>query len=251
MSRTVVVTGGSGALGRPLVERFLQLGDHVFATTLRPSSLEELHSSFGASGRFSGVACDLAGEATSSEILEAIPVVETAGIVLINNARSRETLRVDVEGLVGRDDFVQEYVLDVVVPYELTMRFSQRFRERLTTVINIGSMYGSVAVNPALYVQEDHSGFIHYGTAKAALHHLTRELAVRLAAHGTRVNAVAYGGLEGRGGSDFLKRYAAMSPSRRMLRSEDVPEPVVFLASQGASGVNGHVLAVDGGWTIW
>lgn len=252
MARTIVVTGGSGAIGALLVERFLQLGDRVFVTTARPESLESLRERVpGGHEDLTGISCDLGEVGSISSVVGALPDDTTDSVVLINNARSRRSLRADSEGVVARSDFMQEYLLDVIVPYELTIAMSKRFGPQLTAVVNVGSQYGCVVSNPTLYQPGQQPGFVHYNVAKAALHHLTRELAVRLSQQGTRVNAVAYGGLEGRVDPAFLERYAVMVPSGRMLTPADIPGPAVFLASEEASGVNGHVLAADGGWTVW
>ena len=71
-------------------------------------------------------------------------------------------------------------------------------------MINISSIYGLVVPNLTIYESKNASVPVHYGVAKAALDHLTKELAVRLADHGIRVNAVAFGGVEGRASCNLL-----------------------------------------------
>ena len=92
---------------------------------------------------------------------------------------------------------------------------------------------------------------MHYGVAKAALGQLTRELAVRLSGRGIMVNCVAFGGVEGRVDDACRERYAKLCPSGRMLKEEELPGPVDLLLSSAGSGITGHVLFVDGGWTAW
>jgi len=112
-------------------------------------------------------------------------------------------------------------------------------------------MYGIVTATPALYDDPRNMAPMHYGVAKAALIHLTKEMAVRLAPRGVRVNAVSYGGIEGRADEAFAARYKKLAPLERMLRLDEVHAPVEFLLSAGASGMTGHNLVVDGGWTLW
>ena len=118
-------------------------------------------------------------------------------------------------------------------------------------VVNIGSMYGLVAPNPDLYEGSLDSSPIQYGVSKAGLHHLTRELAVRLADGKVRVNCVAFGGVEGREANDFKARYSRLTLSRRMLLESEISGPVKFLMDDSSSAINGHVLVADGGWSIW
>ena len=141
--------------------------------------------------------------------------------------------------------------MDVIVPYELATGLYLRQKDILKTVTNIGSQYGSVAANPALYNSDSTQSPIQYGLAKAALHHLTKELAVRFSSDNIRVNCVAYGGVEGRVDSEFNARYSKLAPMGRMLNETEIVGPLLFLVSNSSSSVTGHTLAADGGWTIW
>jgi NAD(P)-dependent dehydrogenase (short-subunit alcohol dehydrogenase family) len=122
---------------------------------------------------------------------------------------------------------------------------------QLRRVVNIGSMYGTVAANTHLYTDPVGQSPLHYSVAKAALSHLTKELAVRLSKNSIQVNCVAFGGVEGRVDDAFKQRYAQLCPMGRMLREDEVVGPVDMLLSDKCSGVTGHTLAVDGGWSIW
>ena len=133
-----------------------------------------------------------------------------------------------------------EYLLDVVAPYELTMALVQQENSRLQKVVNIGSQYGTVAANPNLYTEPLKQSPLHYGIAKAALAHLTKELAVRLANREIQVNCIAFGGVEGRVDEAFKERYAKLCPIGRMLRDDEVVGPVDMLLSDKCSGITGH-----------
>jgi hypothetical protein len=147
---------------------------------------------------------------------------------------------------------MDEYLLDVVVPYELSILLFNLQPEQLRTITNIGSQYGVVASNPYLNGSDpSKQSAIQYGVAKAALHHLTKELAVRMAGRNVRVNCVAFGGVDGRVDRAFKERYADLTPSRRMLSEEEVEGPVAFLTSEASSAITGHIIVADGGWTIW
>ena len=122
---------------------------------------------------------------------------------------------------------------------------------KLKNIINVSSIYGMVAPTPGIYKDFEKESPINYGVAKAALIQLTRELAVRLADKNIRVNSISYGGVEGRADKNFKKRYGQFCPDGRMLRRDEVYGAISFLLSEASSGMTGHNLVVDGGWTIW
>ena len=57
--------------------------------------------------------------------------------------------------------------------------------------------------------------------------------------------------MAGRVDAQFKQRYASLCPDKKMLTEEQVVGPIEFLVSDAASGINGHNLIQDGGWTIW
>lgn len=112
-------------------------------------------------------------------------------------------------------------------------------------------MYGIVPPNPSLYKNPEQDSPIQYGVAKAAQIHLTKELAIRLASKNIKVNAISFGGIEGRVDNEFRNKYAKLCPLKNMLKEEDVIGAIDFLASNNSVGMTGHNLVIDGGWSVW
>ena len=252
MSRIILMTGATGKIGRVLVHYFLNAGDQVIATGRSKKTLNELGAEYSnAPGTFYGLQVDLLATGSIAWLLAELSRLHCMPDCLVNNARDATLLRMDAEGLVSRQDFLDELALDVVVPYELVMQIANAPGSRLRAVVNVGSQYGSVAPNLKLYTDPHRQSPPHYGVAKAALAHLTKELAVRLAEQRVRVNCVAFGGIEGRVDDAFKARYAALCPSGRMLTENEVAGPIDMLLSEATSSVTGHVMMADGGWSIW
>ena len=115
-------------------------------------------------------------------------------------------------------------------------------------IINIGSTHGLVG----------YAGRSAYGTSKAAVHQLTRMLAIEWASLGIRVNAIAPGRVDSNSparattSSDpkVLEASRKRVPLDRFCSVEDVAEAVRYLASPGAAYITGHTLVLDGGLTV-
>ncbi len=252
MSRCILITGSTGKIGRVLVRHFLTGGNTVIAAGRSADGLAELESEMsGAGGTLHTLRADLMASNPAAGVLEGLKQIGCIPDGLINNARNISFLRAGEDGLVARQDFLNEFALDVVVPYELVMALTHMEGSRLRAVVNIGSQYGTVAPNLHLYDDPMRQSPLQYGVAKAALAHLTKELAVRLADRGIRINCVAFGGVEGRVDKGFKRRYAALCPIGRMLGEHELAGPVDLLLSEAASAVTGHIMMVDGGWSIW
>lgn len=252
MSKTVLLTGATGKFGIVLCRYFVAHGWRVVVTSRDQSRLDQLISDLPEdAGSAHSIVVDLQKPSAPERLIRELADRELIVTHLINNARSLATLAVQPDGTSQREAFLGEFELDVVVPYELTMALARSTQHKLQAVVNIGSQYGLVAPNPALYEGSLDRSPVQYGVSKAGLHHLTRELAVRLAPNGIRVNCVAFGGLGGRVDESFMARYAELVPSRRMLIDSEIPGPIAFLLDDASSAINGHVLVADGGWSVW
>ena len=248
---TIVITGGSGRIGAILVRHFLDKGWGVVATVNSEASLERMAAEYSNSRAIYPIRCNLRAPDGVSALVADIQQRGLQPYALINNARSLDTLKIEPDGGVTRDRFVDEYIIDVVAPYELTLALARMQDGVLRKVVNIGSQYGVVAANAGLYENHAQQSPLHYSVAKAALVHLTREMAVRLAPDNIQVNCISYGGIEGRVDESFKARYAALCPQGSMLKESDIAAHVDYLVSAGNSGLTGHNLIVDGGWTLW
>lgn len=249
----VLITGGTGKVGRVLATKFAKAGWEVVVTSRSQKRVDDLIDELNkVSGHANhGVVFEFVFDSPVSDLVDILRERDLQPLCLINNVRNLENLKLRPGGRPTISGWMREFQLSVVVAYELTMGLAAEEASVLENVINVSSIYGIVAPNQRLYLEPETQSPIHYGVCKAALLHLTKELAVRLAPHQIRVNAISYGGVEGRVGSEFLERYAALCPQGRMLTAADISGPALFLADSGASGMTGHNLVVDGGWSVW
>jgi NAD(P)-dependent dehydrogenase (short-subunit alcohol dehydrogenase family) len=247
---SILITGGTGQLGKKLVDNFVKKNFQVILTSTSKTKISNIYKKYRNNSNLHCIHTDFTKD-NLEKLLHEIKKNKFKINHLINCARSLKSLKVKKNGITDRDDFLNEFLIDVVIPYELSMQLFLLQPKYLKTVTNIGSKYGVVAPNKNLYKDFNVDSPIQYGTSKAALHHLTKELAVRFAEKGIRVNCIAFGGFEGRVNNSFKKKYAKLTPIRRMLKISEVVGPVEYLINDENSSINGHTIVADGGWTIW
>ena len=245
MNDAVLITGGTGKIGSRLVEHFHSQGRTVVFTSRSDENIAKVVS--GREGLV-GIKVDFRDEAAVDVIIAALDRQGIEVTALVNNARDLAALGVDEDGTVPAANWLAEYRIDVVLPYQLTLALARR--GGLKKVVNVSSMYGMNSFNPHLY-EGPFRPPLQYACAKAALIHLTKCLAVQFAPQNIAVNCVTYGGVEGRVDDGFRKRYAALCPMRRMMKDDETVGSVDFLLSDKATYITGQNIVVDGGWGIW
>jgi NAD(P)-dependent dehydrogenase (short-subunit alcohol dehydrogenase family) len=163
--------------------------------------------------------------------------------VLVNNAAAFDrSYFLDVDEAA----FDRLFAVNVRGLFFLSQAVAKRMVERGTgAIVNLSSILAQEGV-PYRTV---------YCAAKGAIESLTRAMALDLAGHGIRVNAVAPGFIDtqalrnGLPGDDFLERVEFYTPLSRLGQPADIAEAVVFLASERAAFITGQILNVDGGIT--
>ena len=171
--------------------------------------------------------------------------------VLVNNAGIDEPPDPAAAGEESLEAFTRTIEVNLAGVFNATTVFGAAMVEAgRGSIVNIGSLYASVAPDPRFY---DHlPGFVKpaaYGASKAGVVQLTRYFARRWGPHGVRVNALSPGGVRAGQDGEFVSKYCARVPLGRMADAEELGAPLVFLASDDSRYVTGHELRVDGGFT--
>ena len=245
MNDAILITGGTGKIGSRLVEHFHSLGRTVVFTS---RSDENIAKTIAGRERLYGIKVDFTRETAAEEVVAALDRLGLEVAALVNNARDLAALGVEDDGTVPGANWLAEYRIDVVLPYQLTLALAKK--GTLRKVVNVSSMYGMNSFNPHLY-EGPFRPPLQYACAKAALIHLTKCLAVQFAPQKIAVNCVTYGGVEGRVDDNFKKRYATLCPMERMMKDDETVGSVDFLLSEKATYITGQNIVVDGGWSIW
>jgi NAD(P)-dependent dehydrogenase (short-subunit alcohol dehydrogenase family) len=243
-----VVTGAFGKLGPVWTSTLAAAGATVVGIDIAEGSAE-------------GIAierADVTDRGALQDILERIRARNGVPQVLVNNAGVDQSPEA-----VGRtfavedwpaDDFRHTVDVNLLGTFAATQVFGSAMRdEGRGSIVNICSIYASVAPEPSFYAHLDvEPPFLKpaaYGASKAGVLNLTRYFARLWGPYGVRVNAISPGGLLAGQDEAFLAKYCERTPLRRMAEPDDLRGPLLFLASDASRYVTGHELRVDGGFT--
>jgi NAD(P)-dependent dehydrogenase (short-subunit alcohol dehydrogenase family) len=240
--KTAVVMGGTSGIGLTLARGLAIAGANVIATGRRADLVASIARDIQALGRRSlGVPCDVTDSASLEHFGKSVLAEFDSVQILVNCAgRTKRAATLDFPEA--------EWNAIMETNFTGTVRACQLFGRAMLErgygrIINIASVASFVALQEVA----------PYCASKTAVASLTKSLAIEWGARGVTVNAIAPGvfptdlnasiltGTER--GREFLMR----SPMKRFGKLEELVGAAVFLASDAASFVNGHVLVVDGG----
>jgi NAD(P)-dependent dehydrogenase (short-subunit alcohol dehydrogenase family) len=258
-----VVTGALGKLGPIWIDALLEAGARVFALDHPDARASEAFKKLQAhydDRRLQVASADVrkrqALEAVSKQCRDAFGTPS----ILVNNA--------GIDQPPGQQDNVccleeipfelnrEVFEVNALGLFLVTQIFGgQMVKAGRGSIINIGSLYASVAPDSRFYNHiECDPPFLKppaYGASKAAVVNLTRYLATLWASCGVRVNALSPGGVSGDQDPSFVRKFCERVPLGRMAEDADLRGPLLFLASAASAYVTGIELVVDGGFTAW
>ena len=240
--RVAFVTGASRGIGRAIAEKLASDGCHMVLVARSADRLEALAKEITEhGGSAEACPCDIGdGEALATAVTDA---AERHGRfdILVNNAgitRDDLLLRMSDEAW---DEVIHVNLRSAFVACRAAVR--PMMRGRFGRIINVGSVSG-VMGNP---------GQANYAAAKAGMIGFTKTIGKEFAGKGVTANVVAPGFIATDMTDalpDLVKEEATKRiPAKRLGTPEEIAHAVSFLASDGASYINGRVLAVDGGMT--
>lgn len=245
-NRVVVVTGGGTGIGKAIAAKFTSNGDRVVITGRREQVLRDAADTLRRAWPGAGVhwhVCDV-GDAAQVDAFAAWirnEVAETID-VLVNNAGG--VLQINDDASTAQIAHYANETLssNLMGTFLMVHVFGPLLRRPGGRIVNISS------------IAAFRGGGDIYSAAKAGVVGLTYSLAGTLGPQGITVNAVSPGVVLGteffgdRMTDERRERTVAQVPVGRPGRPEDIAEAVYYLASPGASYVNGEVLHVNGGW---
>ena len=248
--KAALVTGGSRGIGLMIARGYLEAGATVYISSRKKEVCDEVAINLSEIGPCFSIPADISTPEGRKALVEELESREDKLSILVNNAGT--TWGTEIEDY-SDNAFDKVMNLNVNAIFALTRDLLPLLRNAATSddparIINIGSMDG-------IYVPTvQQTGTFAYSASKAAVHHLTRTLAVELAPRHITVNAIAPGYFESKLTAftidNYLDDIKRNCPLNRIGKPAEMAGIAIYLASRAGAYTNGTVIPVDGGTSI-
>ncbi len=235
-----IITGAGAGIGRAIALHFAAAGAHVVVSDLKAEAAEAVSAEItAAGGQAIGLACDVTREEDCAAVIEAAVTRFGKLTILVNNAGGGGPKPFDMP----MGDFEWAYQLNVYSTFRLTQLAAPHMEKAGGgAVLNISSMAG----------ENKNQRMASYGSSKAAVNHLTRNIAFDLGPKNIRVNAIAPGAIRTQALASVLtpeieKAMLKHTPLGRLGEASDIANAALFLCAPASRWVSGQVLTVSGG----
>ena len=242
--KVALVTGGSRGIGLMIARGYVEAGAKVYISSRKKEVCDAVAAELSDVGVCVSLPADLSTTEGCKHLADELSSREAALHILVNNAGAAWGAALEDYPEAGFDRVMDTNVkgLFFLTQYLLPQLERAARPGDPARVINIGSIDGIKVPFIENYA---------YGPSKAAVHHLTRVLAVKLGERGITVNAIAPGPFESQMTKWLLEQHKknieANCPLGRIGEPSDMAGTAIYLASRAGAYVNGVVIPVDGG----
>lgn len=253
--KTAIVTGAANGVGLAIARQFVDHGANVMFADRDEARLEdEVGKTNEENGTARYYAGDLRERLTQANLLSATIDAFDRVDILVNASRQMlvsEPLDAD------SDNVLAMLEQNVMTSLRLSQMVAKRMIKQADSDGDEEQPVGAIVNLSSIAARQTHPQLLGYSIASAALDQMTRSLAVALASHRIRVNAVAFGSVMSASLKDVLKDNKSLrgeildcTPMSRIARPTEVADAVQYLASAGSGFVTGQIITIDGGRTL-
>ena len=248
-NKVIVVTGGAGAIGQSFVRGISDKGGIAIVADINLEAAELLAQDCAANV----YAAHLDITNKDSVITLIFDLKQRYGHIdaLVNNAYPRNKNYGKKLEDVTYADFCDNVNMHLGGYFLVTQQFCSKFKDQgFGNVVNISSIYGSMAPRFQIYEGTPMTLPVEYAAIKSAIEQLTRYFAQYFKGTGIRVNCLSPGGILAGQPNNFLEAYNQHCATKGMLDADDLLGALIFLLSDESSYMTGQNLLIDDGFSL-
>ncbi|XP_010028830.2 (+)-cis,trans-nepetalactol synthase NEPS2 [Eucalyptus grandis] len=244
--KVAIITGGASGIGEETARQLANHGAYVVIADVQDEKGHNLTSSIG-SHRCTYIHCDVTDEQQVKSLVESTLQSNGHLDIMFSNAGIMNNIKQDI--------------LEFDIPaferlFAVNVRGMAACVKHGARAMVAGGIKGSIICTASVAASTGTEKWVDYVMSKNAVLGLVRSASKQLGAYGIRVNCVSPGAVPtpllrrvlGVSEEEGERRFESSSNLRGVLKAKHVADAVVFLASEEAEFINGHNLAVDGGW---
>lgn len=262
--KVAMVTGANGQVGLSLVKKLIQYNAKVVAVDLRVNNLFKLKKEYNIDHEHLLIIKNDIRKLTAIKkiFLEGKKkfkyinaLICNAGVAVFENYLERREKSLDQVidvNIKGTFFCIREFIKN------------HKAENGQGSIVCLASHYGVISPDPRIYIDTSRASSEIYGASKAAIIQMTKYFAIHAINKKIRTNCISPGGIADddnelgnsvlqkiKQGIKFKKAYSSRCPMKRLAKTDEVVDPILFLLSSSSSYINGHNLVVDGGYSIW
>jgi NAD(P)-dependent dehydrogenase (short-subunit alcohol dehydrogenase family) len=239
VDKVIIVTGGSGLLGKEIINNLKSKGAIAINADINVETNFSNHSLFV--------------DITLEESIENAILLANKYYGRIDGLVNNAYPRTKDWGTKFEEIRYESWQKNVEMQMNTTFLFIQKIMPELLktkgSIVNMTSIYGVVGNDLSIYENTNIKTAAPYSAIKGGIINFTRYLASYFGRQGIRINCVSPGGIFDLQDENFVSNYERKVPLGRMGNPDDIAPAVAFLLSEDAKYITGQNLIVDGGWT--
>lgn len=254
--RHALVIGGAGLLGGEISHAFAELGAQVYIASRDfdkcVAFCDGINDRFGQK-RAMAFKVDISDKDSIDALFSDLSDQTGGGLdILVNSGWSG---RKNTFESISDEDWDNDIEICLNAVFRCCKRAMPMLAENKGNILSIASMYGHVAPDYRLYLEDGLANPPSYGAAKAGVIQLTKYMASFMAPHGIRANCISPGPFPFEETQKqipaFIDRLGAKNPLDRIGEPHELKAAAATLCSDAGSYITGQNLCIDGGWSVW
>ncbi len=240
--KIILISGTSGLLGNSFAKLFLSMGSIVIGLDKKKNKIKDKNFYFFSEDVSNSKKVEITLKLIIKRFKKIDVIINNAGVSYFTKFEHRTDYELNSTlntNLIGTINICKSY-----------LKLYKIHKLKRCSIINIGSIYGTLSPDFNIYEKGDNINSEIYGASKAGIIQFTKYLSVYTAKYNINVNCLSPGGIlnhKNMQKKKFIKKYSNRVPLNRMADTSDFFTCILFLASEKSSYITGQNLIVDGG----